>query len=169
VITGGNGADIITGGAGIDRIVGGGGVDTITGGAGKDTFVINTGDSTAAAPDTIVDFLSGDEIEWGNGTISVAPTTTGTTTIAAINGSGVATFTGVTAASTLIEKAAAVALATNDNAGYSAFFTHDSSTYMFIETGAGRTEIVVKLTGVTLPTSLVDSNAAGTGLSGFGS
>jgi len=169
VITGGNGADIITGGAGADRIVGGAGVDTITGGAGKDTFVINTGDSTAAAPDTIVDFLSGDEIEWGNGTTSVSPATTGSSTVATIDGFGVATFTGVTSASTLVQKAAAVALATNDNTGHTAFFTHDSSTYMFIETGSGRTEIVVKLTGVSLPTAiLVDSNS-GTGLSGFGS
>jgi hypothetical protein len=40
---------------------------------------------------------------------------------------------------------------------------------MFIETGLGTTEIVVKLTGVALPTAaLVDSNT-GSGLSGFGS
>ena len=97
-----------------------------------------------------------------------APTTTATTTIAAIDAFGVATFTGVTAASTLVEKAAAIALATANNAGYSAFFTHDSSTFLFIETGAGNTDIVVKLTGVALPTAaLVDSNT-GSGLSGFG-
>lgn len=168
-ITGGNGADTIIGGAGVDRIVGGRGVDTMTGGAGKDTFVINTGDSTAAAFDTITDFAAGDEIEWGSGTMVVAAATTATTTRAAIDANGVATFTGVTAASTLAEKAAAVAVATADNLGYTAFFTHDSSTYMFIETGSGTTEIVVKLTGVALPTAaLVDSNA-GTGLSGFGS
>jgi S-layer protein len=169
VITGGNGADTINGGAGADRIIAGRGVDSISGGTGKDTFVINTGDSTAAAFDTIVDFLSGDEIEWGNGTMVVAATKTATTTQAAIDANGVATFTGVTAASTLAEKAAAVAVATADNLGYTAFFTHDSSTYMFIETGSGTTEIVVKLTGVALPSAtLVDSNT-GTGLSGFGS
>jgi len=172
VISGGNGADIITGGAGVDRIMGGRGADTLTGGAGKDTFVINTGDSTAAAYDTIVDFLAGDEIEFGNASaynMTVSPAVTGSTTIASISSVGVATFTGVTAASTLVEKAAAIALATTDNVGYTVFFTHDSSTFMFIETGSGTTEIVVKLTGVSLPTAgLVDSNT-GTGLSGFGS
>jgi filamentous hemagglutinin len=169
-LTGGVGADSITGGAFVDRIVGGAGADTLFGGAGKDTFVINNGDSTAASFDTIVDFLSGDEIEWGSAgnTLIAAPTTTATTTIAAIDAFGVATFTGVTAASTLVEKAAAIALATANNAGYSAFFTHDSSTFLFIETGAGNTDIVVKLTGVALPTAaLVDSNT-GSGLSGFG-
>jgi hypothetical protein len=99
----------------------------------------------------------------------VGPAVTGTTTIASVSSVGVATFTGVTAASTLAEKAAAVALATDNNIGYTVFFTHDSSTFMFIETGLGTTEIVVKLTGVALPTAaLVDSNT-GTGLSGFGS
>ena len=172
VITGGNGADIITGGAGVDRIVGGRGADTLSGSAGKDTFVINTGDSTAAAYDTIVDFLAGDEIEFGDATaynMTVSPAVTGTTTTASISSVGVATFTTVTTASTSAEKAAAVALATNDNIGYTVFFTHDSSTFMFIETGFGTTEIVVKLTGVALPTgALLDSNT-GTGLSGFGS
>ncbi len=169
VITGGNGADTITGGAGADFIIAGRGVDSITGGAGKDSFVINTGDSTAAAYDTINDFLAGDEIVWGSGTMGIATATTATTTKAAIDANGVATFTGVTAASTLAEKAAAIAVATADNLGYTAFFTHDSSTFLFIETGTGSTEIVVKLTGVVLPAAvLVDSNA-GTGLSGFGS
>jgi len=171
-LTGGNGADTITGGAGVDRIVGGAGADTLFGGTGKDTFVFNTGDSTAASYDTITDFGAGDEIEFGNGSaynMTVAPATTGSATKATVDAYGVATFTGVTASSTLAEKAAAVALATADNLGYTVFFTHDSSTFMFIETGAGTTEIVVKLTGVALPTAgLVDSNA-GTGLSGFGS
>ncbi len=57
---GGAGSDILTGTNGNDVIVGGGGSDTLTGGAGADTFrYLAASDSTAAAQDTITDFVGG--------------------------------------------------------------------------------------------------------------
>jgi serralysin len=59
-IWGGAGADTLTGGAGNDLVYGGGGADQLTGGAGSDTFRFQqASDSTAAATDKILDFLSG--------------------------------------------------------------------------------------------------------------
>jgi hypothetical protein len=55
-----DGDDRINGGRGNDKIVGGGGQDLLIGGRGHDTFKFNAAiDSTAAAPDLIVDFRSG--------------------------------------------------------------------------------------------------------------
>jgi Ca2+-binding RTX toxin-like protein len=63
-IMSGAGNDTLTGGAGADMIFGGGGADTLTGGGGNDTFVYrSTGDSNAAAKDTILDFTLGDVID----------------------------------------------------------------------------------------------------------
>ena len=61
-IFGRNGADVIDGRGGADLIDGGGGADTLTGGAGFDTFRYRlTGESTAAARDTITDFANGQD------------------------------------------------------------------------------------------------------------
>jgi serralysin len=57
VLHGDLGNDTITGGAAADTIVGGGGADVLTGGGGADVFVYTAvSDSTAAAPDRIIDF-----------------------------------------------------------------------------------------------------------------
>ncbi|HTU10051.1 MAG TPA: calcium-binding protein [Allosphingosinicella sp.] len=60
ILFGTSGADLLDGGAGDDVILGGGGADQLTGGAGGDIFgYASAGDSTAAARDTIADFVSG--------------------------------------------------------------------------------------------------------------
>lgn len=56
------GNDTIMGGAGDDRIVGGAGRDLLYGGAGADVFVFAVrSESTAAAPDVIMDFEQGQD------------------------------------------------------------------------------------------------------------
>jgi Ca2+-binding RTX toxin-like protein len=171
-VTGGRGADTITGGAGVDRITGYLGADTLTGNGGNDTYVFNAGDSNHGTPDTIVDFNSGDEVEFGGSAISLQTTAiTGDTDTAAVSTLGVATFTAATTSSTLANKATLIADALSTNAGKAVFFQHGSDTYLFINDGVSgiAADVVVKLTGVAVPTAaLVDVNTTGTGLSGFG-
>lgn len=63
-VYGGAGGDTIVGGAGADTIYGNGGADSLTGGAGNDTFAyLFASHSTAAARDTIADFMLGDRID----------------------------------------------------------------------------------------------------------
>jgi Ca2+-binding RTX toxin-like protein len=64
---GGAGADTLIGGAGNDLIFAAGGADRMTGGEGQDTFQFRSlPDSTASAPDEILDFVSGvDKIDLG--------------------------------------------------------------------------------------------------------
>ncbi|MFM6930961.1 MAG: calcium-binding protein [Novosphingobium sp.] len=65
LIYGGHDSDTIVGGAGADRIIGGEGADTLTGGAGNDAFQFNLKtDSTPAARDTIIDFATGDKLDF---------------------------------------------------------------------------------------------------------
>ena len=68
------GNDNITGGDGNDSINGGAGRDTIAGGVGSDIFVFQFGQSTAAAPDSIVDFAIGaDKIDFLSSTAAALP------------------------------------------------------------------------------------------------
>jgi Ca2+-binding RTX toxin-like protein len=61
---GGAGSDQITGGAAHDKLVGGAGADVLTGDGGPDNFVfLAAADSTADAPDEIVDLFNVDFIE----------------------------------------------------------------------------------------------------------
>lgn len=61
-LSGGAGDDILNGGAGADTLVGGAGADRLTGGDGADRFVyVSLADSTVAAPDIIIDFVSGSD------------------------------------------------------------------------------------------------------------
>jgi len=179
VITGGTGKDTITGGAGADIIRGGTGQDTLFGGDGKDSFQFNPGDSSVLTPDTISDFKSGDEIQIGFGgditTLKGTQTVAAGTTLATIDGNGVATFANMTTTpATLSAAVTAVEGAVADTAGTWAFFAYSGDTYIFIESGTAgsiTTDIVVKLTGVNLPNAtLVDANSSSsfTGLSGFG-
>ncbi len=57
-LLGGAGNDTITGGDDDDIISGGTGFDSLTGGAGEDTFIVETGTATAAAVETISDFVT---------------------------------------------------------------------------------------------------------------
>lgn len=87
-LSGGNGIDSIIAGSGADTLYGGNGADILKGGDGKDVYVYRAAsDSTAAASDTITDFVHGvDKIDF--------------TTIAGINASGrVPQFQGELAAS----------------------------------------------------------------------
>jgi Ca2+-binding RTX toxin-like protein len=59
-LDGGAGNDTITAGVG-GSIAGGAGADTLNGGAGNDVFVFGAGDSTAAAADSINNFVSGSD------------------------------------------------------------------------------------------------------------
>lgn len=52
-------ADRLVGGSGNDTLAGGLGADTLVGGEGVDVFRIAVGDSTGAAKDTVLDFISG--------------------------------------------------------------------------------------------------------------
>lgn len=62
MLSGGADDDTLYGGAGDDTLDGGAGADVLTGGAGADLFVFRSAqDSTAAAPDTILDFASGED------------------------------------------------------------------------------------------------------------
>ncbi|WP_271143574.1 calcium-binding protein [Brevundimonas sp. NIBR10] len=59
-LTGSAGSDTLAGDVGDDVLIGGGGADTLTGGAGADVFrYLAASDSTAAASDTITDFVAG--------------------------------------------------------------------------------------------------------------
>ncbi|HEX8192254.1 MAG TPA: M10 family metallopeptidase C-terminal domain-containing protein [Allosphingosinicella sp.] len=63
-VFGGAGEDRITGGGGRDQLHGGAGADLLTGGANADSFRYSkTSDSTAAAPDQILDFRYDDVID----------------------------------------------------------------------------------------------------------
>jgi len=170
-LTGGSGSDTITGGAGADTIIGARGQDTLTGGAGSDVFVFNAGDSALLTPDTITDLKSADAVQFGNvaiasvGTAGTASATTATTT--AFGDFAVASF-GASVADTLTAKVTALDLVTADVAGRSALFTFNNTTYLFIDSGStDANDVVVILTGVTIPTSAV-TDGTGTGLSGFG-
>jgi len=167
-ITTGGGADTITGGAGVDTIVAGIGQDTITGGAGADLFVFNSVDSTYAAPDTITDLGSTDIITWGNGSTTVASNATGSATAATIT-SGIATFdltTTATSKDTLYEVVNLVDASTSS--GNTAMFSFGGSTYFFIDTGTATNDVVVKLTGVSIPTVTLAADSGSTGITGFG-
>jgi len=170
-------ANTITGGAGADVIRGGKGQDTLTGNAGADSFRFNDGDSLVSAPDTIVDFKAEDEIWYDSGTATLA--TSGTATVsgvtATLNSYGVAVLTGTTP-STLTAAANAVDQAIGETAGLMALFTFGGSTYAYIDaTGASTpsgtaqtADIVIKLTGVSLPSAVNSDTVTTTGISGFG-
>ena len=174
-IYGGTKIDTIVGGAGVDTIYGGLEADVLTGGAGADVFWFNGTDSTYDKPDTISDLSTTDIIKYGftNADAEKATAIEGTDTAANIDAFGVATFAAMTSSSTLALKVAGINKALSTT-GHTALFTHDGSTYLFADTDgvatANTTGVVVKLTGVVLPTlaaNIFDDDASGTGLSGF--
>jgi len=174
-ITTGSKKDTIIGGAGADTITGGAGQDTLTGNGGKDVFVFNNSQSPYSAPDTITDLQVGDEIWSGSGTVTKSATVTGTAASAAdINAYGVATFTKETTAPALMSTAAGLVAGALGSAaaGTYALFAFSGDTYMYITegtSGLAATDLVIKLTGVSMPNAaLVDNATDSTGLSGLG-
>lgn len=168
-------ANTIVGGAGADVIVGSKGQDTLTGNGGADSFRFNDGDSLVSAPDTIVDFSAADEIWYDGATVTMATSGTGTVSgvTATINSYGVAVLSGTTPA-TLTDAANAVNAAVGENTGYLALFTFGGSTYAYIDATGSSTptqsvgaDLVIKLTGVALPSAANVDSVSTTGISGF--
>ncbi len=172
-VSGSNGKDVIVGGAGRDNITGGTGQDTLTGGAGKDVFVFNLGDSPVSAPDTITDFAAGtngDTITWGGGNIARALQSDVTGTGITINANSVVAF--ATTPASLAAAVTAVSTALDDTGDF-ALFTFGGTSYAFLsdgETGSTTNDVVIILTGVTLPTTALSAGTstadAATGLTG---
>jgi S-layer protein len=180
-LVGDAGNDTIDGGSSADTITGGDGIDTLTGGTGNDIFVFDTDDSTASAYDTITDLSTTDIIRVSSVTVAMEASITASSTQAGINAYGVASFSHLNADTyaSLTQKALLTveAIGTRYEA---AMFTHDGSTFLVIDNegtqsdaATAATAIVVKLTGVALPTAdtvfSASGSASGTGLLGFGS
>lgn len=173
-LTGNSANDTINGGAGADTINGGAGADTLTGGSGADTFVFASGQSTYDAYDTITDLGKTDSIKLSGGTVSFVQTAVaGTGTTPTVSKYGVVTFeTVVGADSVTLGDKVKLMNALGSTAGTSYMFSHEGSTFLFMETDGATTStldaIVVKLTGIALPTDQGVITGAPTGLSGFG-
>ena len=175
-LTGNAGVDTISGGSGADNITGGTNADVLTGGSGADNFYFADGDSSYNAYDVITDLGSTDNIIYGTIASPVTPTisgaVTGTASTAAISLAGVASFAGVSSVgSTTLAEKVQVLDATLNTDGVSVLFTHNDTTFMYINTDtattADLTGIVIQLTGLALPASAITDGSA-TGLSGFG-
>jgi S-layer protein len=180
-LSGDAGNDSIDGGAGNDIIFGGSGIDTLTGGAGNDVFEFGTADSTASAYDTITDLSKTDIIQVSSEAITMEGLKSSSASKAAISALGVASFAHLNADAyaTLTQKAI-LTVNSIDGDFQSAMFTHDGSTFLVIDNQADHTLdataaecIVIKLTGVAVPTADTSFTAVGdgtsTGLLGFGS
>jgi Ca2+-binding RTX toxin-like protein len=170
-IWGHTGADTITGGAGADTIYAGNGADVLTGGAGADVFVFNDGNSTYLTPDTITDLQTIDIII-ADGQTATLGTSLGSSTTITTDTAGVVSFVNLaaTAYDTFAEKVSVIDSVTT--AGKLVYFTDSGSTYMFIDTNTADYDVVVKLTGVSVPTTAATSGSVGgvaTGLTGVGS
>ena len=137
-LSGGAGKDTITGGDGVNSITGGTGADTLSGGAGVDTYTFASNattaatpvaTSTASAPDTITNFVSGTD------KISI----TGTYVPQAFLGN----FPN-------IQTALSAAAATGTLAYSAAYVTGENNLYVFKNTNGtlDADDMVIKLTGV---------------------
>jgi S-layer protein len=181
ILSGEAGNDTIDGGASADTITGGDGIDTLTGGTGNDIFVFDTDDSTASAYDTITDLSKTDIIRVTGTTMAMEGAIASTNTAAAINTYGAASFAHLNADAyaTLTQKALLTVEAI-DGRYQGAMFTHDGNTFLVIDnegtqanTAVAADCIVIKLTGVALPTAdstfTTTTDGTSTGLIGFGS
>ncbi len=159
-------ADVISGGEGNDAITGGVGADVMTGGAGTDTYTFAntaTGAPSATNFDSITDFAKGVDIIDGPAALTISQSGTASSTVAAINSEGIATFNVAddTLAKKIIAVAAGVEVATATTAGDFAIFEHSGDSYVYITdatAGVGATDVLIKLTGIT---SLSDSTITG--------
>jgi hypothetical protein len=178
-LTGTSAANTITGGTGDDVIRGGAGADTLVGGAGYNSYRFNDGDSLASAPDTISGFSVYDEL-WYDGSstdITIHAAATGTAvagTIATINTYGVASFTGTTPSSLTAAADAvdnAIGEDTTSTNAFMAFFQYGGNTYVYLDaigSSTTATDLVIKITGISLPTAANSDTITTTGISGFG-
>ena len=187
-ITGGSGSDTIVGGSGNDKIFGKAGTNILTGGDGIDEFIFENNQSGYAAINEITDYTSVDYITYGGANIDSIITTAVSATPATdstaygvsvgygatvtISTLGVATFTGTsTASDSIYKKMSLINDALDDAAGKAAFFAHSGTTYLYIGTGTvAADDIVIKLTGVVIPTASYTEDTAGdtSGLTGIG-
>jgi len=187
-ITGGSGSDTIVGGSGNDKIFGKAGTNILTGGDGIDEFIFEYNQSPYSAINEITDYTSVDYITYGGANIDAMITTAVSATPASdattygvsvgygatvtISTLGVATFTGTsTASDSIYEKMSLINDALDDTEGEAAFFAHSGTTYLYIGTGATSTnDIVIKLTGVVIPTASYTEDTSGntSGLTGIG-
>jgi hypothetical protein len=186
-ITGSTGADTIVGGVGVDLIKSGTGADVLTGGAGADVFYFNDGDSLYTAVNEITDLGSTDTIRFGGAALTKATAVTTATASGSdaggitgasasyeISSYGVVTFTGTASGyDTFAEKCGVLSVAVGSTDGAFAYFQHDSVTYMFISGGTTSglsDDLVIKLTGVALPSSAptVETTTATSGVLGLG-
>jgi len=168
----GSGADVITGGEGADTIYASAGADTFDGGAGADVFVFQANTSTVLSVDTINNLGSTDQITSAGAlttlqTVAIAGIATTNAEAAAISDKGVATFTHLAATfyDTFAEKVALIDATTLAD-GKSVFFTDAGSTYLFIGDESSTYDVVIKLTGVSIPTAAVVAGAT-TGITAF--
>jgi len=174
-IISGSGADVITGGEGADTIFASLGADTFDGGAGADIFVFGANTSTVLSVDTINNLGTTDQIVSSDGittlqTTLIAGVATTGSEAAAVSVLGVATFTHLAASfyDTFAEKVAlidAIPLGTLAN-GKSVFFSDGGFTYLFIGDDSATSDVVIKLTGVSIPTAAVVAGAT-TGITAF--
>jgi len=187
-ITGGSGSDTIVGGSGNDKIFGKAGTNILTGGDGIDEFIFENNQSGYAAINEITDYTSVDYITYGGANIDSIITTAVSATPATdstvygtsvgygatvtISTLGVATFTGTsTASDSIYKKMSLINDALDDAAGKAAFFAHSGTTYLYIGTGTvAADDIVIKLTGVVIPTASYTEDTDGntSGLTGIG-
>lgn len=132
-------------------------------------FVIDAGDSSLTAYDSITGFEAGDgtgvsdALNFTNDVLTTYAATAATGYSAAeltvaVSAVGAVTFAGTSASGlTLAEKIAAVASVVTANNGDTAFFTDEGNTYVFNNETAG--DVLVELVGVTGITALITTNA----------
>jgi len=188
-ISTGSGADTIIGGSGNDTIRATAGANVLTGGAGADRFEIAKNTSTASSFTTINDFTASqsDQLIYDSANIAVANKAGGATDATStaggvtttITSKGVATFS-VAAASaydTLAEISTILSAVAGDKgygAGTAIFFrlaSDSAASYVFIESGAGGTDSIVRLVGIPLPsssTTITEGTGDFSGIYGFG-
>lgn len=126
-------ADILRGGAGNDVLVAGRGMTTLEGGAGRDVFAINVASNNVNSAATIVDFLSGDTIDFA----------------------GATTFksAGISLDSTAVFQDYANAAINSAGVNELAWFVFGGNTYIVMDVGANGTsflngtDMIVKITG----------------------
>jgi len=174
-VSGGTGNDTLIGGAGNDTLTGAAGADRLTGGTGADLFVFgqnlsNAVVSSASAPDTVTDFVSGtDKLQISNNVsgTATAPTAflnnfatiTAANTAAAADGRANLAFF-VTGENNLYVQATAGTTATTDTVINFAAGTVTGLTAADLQLGSQGTGNTITLAATTVPAvSTTSSNA----------
>lgn len=160
----------LNGGAGQDNItINSTHVNSTAVNLGNVGFVLNAGESSTTAWDTITGFLTAngtnisDALDFSNVALTAYTATAATGYSAAeltvaVSAAGAVTFAGTASAGlTLAQKIAAVQSVVVTNNGDTAYFIDSGNTYVFNNETAG--DVVVQLTGVANTTALVTTNA----------